>query len=107
MNMQTVNLSANDVLEHLNLKLPAQCTVEAGELDTICINSPTYELGYIVTLNMNSVVGYNFTVHEFVDQKQAERDYENTDEFLTYDEALAHIRARVDMFLGPIGYLSE
>ena len=30
MNIQTVNLSANDVLEHLNLKLPAQCTVEAG-----------------------------------------------------------------------------
>lgn len=105
--MQTVNLSANEVLEHLNITLPASWYAEANEIDTVCFGHKDVGLGYIVTLNICPSKGYSFTVHEFVDQKQAERDYENTDEFLTYDEALAHIRARVDMFLDPIGYLSE
>ena len=98
MNIQTVNLSANDVLEHLNLKLPAQCTVEAGELDTICINAPTYKLGYIVTLNMNSVVGYNFTVHEFQLNLETGFDYEHDDSFDSYNEVLNYIKRRVELF---------
>ena len=99
--MQTVNLSANEVLEHLNITLPASWSAEANEIDTVCFDHKDVGLGYIVTLNICPCKGYSFTVHEFVDQKQAERDYENTDEFLTYDEALAHIRARVDMFSAP------
>lgn len=105
--MQTVNLSANEVLEHLNITLPETWSAEANEIDTVCFDHKDVGLGYIVTLNICPCKGYSFTVHEFLDQKQAERDYENTDEFLTYDEVLAHIRARVDMFLDPIGYLSE
>ena len=98
MNIQTVNLSAKDVLEHLNLKLPAQCTVEAGELNTICINSPTYKLGYIVTLNMNSVVGYNFTVHEYQLNLDTGFEYEQDDSFNSYDEVLNYIERRVELF---------
>lgn len=105
--MQTVNLSANEVLEHLNIKLAAGWTHEANEIDTVCFDHKDVGLGYIVTLNICPCKGYNFTVHEFNDQKQADREYENTDEFLTYNEALTHIRARVDMFMNPMDYLSE
>ena len=36
--MQTVNLSANEVLEHLNIKLPATWSAEANEIDTVCFD---------------------------------------------------------------------
>ena len=98
MSTQTVNLSANDVLEHLNLKLPAQWTVEAGELDTVCIDTPTYELGYIVTLNIDSFKGYSFTVHEFQINRESGFDYEQDDSFLTYDEVLNYIERQIECF---------
>lgn len=104
--MQTVNLSANEVLEHLNIKLPVSWTSEANEIDTVCFDHVNHGLGYIVTLNICPCKGYNFTVHEFHDAKQADTDYEETNNFLTYDEALAHIRNRVDMFMNPMDYIA-
>lgn len=102
MSNQTVNLSATDVLEHLNLTLPARWTSSASELDVVCIDTPANELGWIVTLNMDSFKGNSFTVHEFASDKEFGNDHESDDEFLTYDEVLSHIRDRVDLFVnGP------
>lgn len=100
--MQTVNLSANEVLEHLNLCVPTNWTVEAGELDVVCVNTPEMELSWLVTLNMNPFKGNSFTVHEFASDKEFGNDHESDDEFLTYDEALSHIRNRVEHFKGDI-----
>lgn len=100
--MQTVNLSARDVLEQLNLVLPARWTTEAGELDVVCVNTPDFELGWIVTLNMCPFKGNSFTVHEFASDKEFGNDHESDDEFLNYDEALNHIRNRVEHFKGDI-----
>lgn len=97
--MQTVNLSANEVLEHLKLWVPTNWTAEAGELDVVCVNSPKVELGWIVTLNICPCKGYNFTVHEFVLDVESGKDTECDDEFLTYDEALNHIRNRFTQFI--------
>lgn len=100
MGTQTVNLSANEVLEQLNLKLPAQWTVEAGELDAVCINHPAVELGYIVQLVMCDNAGYSFQVVESQFDTESGKDYEDIDSFLRYEEALAHIRRRVNRLLG-------
>ncbi len=92
MSIQTVNLSAQSVLDHLDLKLPATVTSEAGELDVVCLNYPGWEVGYIVTLNMCSNAGYSFTVQEFVMDKETGEDSEDSNNFLTYDEVLNYIR---------------
>ena len=96
--MKSVNLSANEVLEHLNLCVPTNWTAEAGELDTVCIATPTYELGYIVTLNINNFSGYSFIVHEFQFNRESGFDYEQDDSFLTYDEVLNYIERRIECF---------
>lgn len=97
--MQTVNLSANEVLEHLNITLPASWTAEANEIDTVCFDHKDVGLGYIVTLNICPCKGYSFTVHEFVLDVESGKDTECDDEFLTYDEALNHIRNRFTQFI--------
>lgn len=98
MSIQTVNLSAKDVLEHLNLTLPAGWTYEAGELDVVCINSPEYEIGYIVTLNSDSFKGYSFSVYEIIDAIYKDAHNESNNDFLTYDEVLNFIRTKVDAY---------
>ena len=99
MSIQTVNISCNEVKEQLALgKLPAGWTVDANDQDTLCINTPTYELGYIVTLNIDSFKGYSFTVHEFQFNRESGFDYEQDDSFLTYDEVLDYIARRIKRF---------
>ena len=95
---KTVNISAQQVLDDLELKLPEGYTSEAGELDTVCINTPSYELGWIVQLVMNDFAGYSFQVHEFQLNKVTGIDYEQDDTFLGYDEALDYIARRLEMF---------
>lgn len=97
---KAINISAQNVLDDLNLTLPAQWTVEAGELDTVCINHPAVELGYIVQLVMDDCAGNSFLVLEYQLDTETGRDYECDDSFLRYEEALAHIRRRVDRLLG-------
>lgn len=107
MSIQTVNISVNDVIEHLNIKMASGWTQSADtEIDTLCLDHQNHALGYIVTLNINNGV-YSFTVHEFHEAKQAERDYEETNDFATYDEALGQIRSRVDAFMNPMDYLAD
>ena len=99
MSIQTVNISCNEVKEQLALgKLPAGWTVDANEQDTLCINTPTCELGYIVTLNINPFSGYSFTVHEFQFNRESGFDYEQDDTFLTYDEVLNYLERRIECF---------
>ena len=43
---KTVNLSANEVLEHLNITLPASWSAEANEIDTVCFDHKDVGLGY-------------------------------------------------------------
>ncbi len=95
---KTVNLSAQNVIDDLNLTLPSGWSSEAGELDTVCINNSLYEVGYIVTLNIDSFKGYSFTVHEFQLNLDTGFDYEQTDSFLTYDEVLDYLARRIECF---------
>lgn len=97
---KAVNISAQNVVDDLNLVLPSPWTVEAGELDTVCINHPAVELGYIVQLVMCDNAGYSFQVAEFQFDTESGKDYEDNDSFLRYDEALAYIRRRVNRLLG-------
>lgn len=100
--MQTVNLSANEVLQHLNLELPARWTKEANEIDVVCVNTPDFELGFIVTLNMCPCKGNSFTVHEFAQSLETGHDHEETRDFLTYNEVLKHLDERIDAYKGDI-----
>lgn len=97
MSQKNVNLSANDVLEHLNIKLESGWTSNAdGEIDTVCFDSSVYALGFIVTLNMDTSKGTSFTVYEFTEIKESGKDYEFNDDFSNYDEALNFIRKQID-----------
>ena len=98
MSTQTVNLSSNDVVEHLNFTLPSGWTYEAGELDVVCVNSPEYEIGYIVTLNIDSFKGYSFSVYEIIDAIYEDKHNESNNDFLTYDEVLNFIRTKVEAY---------
>lgn len=98
--MQTVNLSANDIKDHLGLQLSNGWEVEADcEIDTLCINGREYNLGYIVTLNIDNYKGYSFIVYEFVERKEDGATNESENNFLTYDEALNFIRTKVDAYV--------
>lgn len=102
MSKQTVNLSANEVLEQLGLgPLPCGWTKDVGELDTVCVDSPEYALGYIVTLNIRNIDGkpaYDFTVHEFCELKETGKDYEYDNTFSDYEQALYYIVCRIEGF---------
>lgn len=99
MSTQTVNLSINDLKEHLGLQLTNGWEVFAdSEIDTLCINGREYNLGYIVTLNIDSFKGYNFTVYEFVERKDDGATNESDNNFLTYDEVLNFIRTKVEAY---------
>lgn len=101
MSIQSVNLSANEVVEQLNLELANGWEVFAdSEIDTVCVNTPNFELGWIVCLQMDSYKGYSFTVHEFAQDKESGNDCEDDNEFLNYEEVLTHIRNRVEYFKG-------
>ena len=103
MNMQTVNLSANDIKEHLFLQLNKGWEVIAdSEIDTVCINGREYNLGYIIALNMNTFSGNNFDVYEFVERKEDGATNESEKNFLTYDEALNFIRTKVDAYVNGV-----
>lgn len=95
----TVNLSARDVLEHLNLELPAKWTSDVNELDVVCINSPAMELGFIATLNVVNGV-YSFTCTEFASDTKFGNDHEETNEFPNYESLIAHIQQRVEFYKG-------
>lgn len=98
MSIQTVNISCNEVKEQLALgKLPSGWEVEAGELDVLCINTPKFELGYIVTLNIRDKA-YDFTVHEFAMDRESGIDSEDDNTFGDYEGALDHIARRVEFY---------
>lgn len=100
--MQSVNLSANEVMEHLQIKLGSGWTHEANEIDTVCYDHRKWAIGFIVALNICPCKGYSFTVHEFAENKDAECDREESNEFLTYDEVLSYIRDLMDTYMnGP------
>lgn len=95
-----INLSAQQVVDDLALTLPAKWTVEADEVDVVCINHPAIELGYIVQLVIDANAGYSFQVQEFQMDTESGKDWEGNESFTLYEEALAFIRRRVDRLLG-------
>lgn len=103
MSVQTINLSAADVQDHLAIKLPAGWTSEASELEVVCYNHRNWEIGFIVTLEINAGA-YSFTVHEITTEMAEGNDHEETNKVATYDEALSVIRDRMDTFLNPDCY---
>ena len=98
MSKQTVNLSANDVVEHLQLDTAPGWTLEAGELDVVCLNSRDFSLGYIVTLCIDTSKGYSFSVEEFIERNADGESSDSHCEFPSYDACLHYIRSKVAIY---------
>lgn len=96
--MQTVNLSATDLLEHLSITLPCRWTQFANEIDVACFDNAHCNVGYIVTLQMHAG-NYSFKVVEIPCNKSTGEDCLLEEEFPNYDKALNHIRQRMDIYL--------
>lgn len=101
--MQTVNLSATAVREAITVDLNNGWELTADtEIDTICVNGRDYNLGYIVSLNIDSSKGNSFTVYEFVERKEDGATNESNNDFATYNEAVNFISTKVDAYINAI-----